>query len=54
MSVYIAVRKKVHIVTGFLPLPDRSKLSMHISESEISETTLSVLSGSLMLFTEYT
>lgn len=42
-----------YIVTGFY-LRACSKVSMHISESEISETSLSVLSESLMVFTEYT
>lgn len=50
MSVYFALHKKIYIVTGpfhYLPI-------LNISESEISKTQLSVLSGSLTVFTEYT
>lgn len=52
MSVCMAIHEEVYIVTEFY-LPACSKFSMSISESEISETPLSVLSGSLMVFTEY-
>lgn len=43
-----AVHEEVYRATGFYP-PACSKFSMHISKSEMSETPLSVLSGSLMV-----
>lgn len=51
VSMYGCTWGKVYIVTGFY-LPACSEFSMHISKPEISETPL--LSGSLMVFTEYT
>lgn len=53
MSAFTVVHEKVYIVTAFfyhnLPILNL----VRIFQSEISETPLSVLSGSLMVVTEY-